>query len=258
MNVSMPFASRETTRRLRRHLIAVVLSIALFSWLGPFGTATRLEPGTLVAYWAMAIAGNWLIAVTMAPFAIRLFMRAGKPALAGVLASSVIAALPGTGVVWSVEWALAEAITSATLLAWIYACVVTIHVVLAYLAWRLVELPLQPDNVSTSPVVSAPSPFLSRLPDRLGEDLLHLHMQDHYVEVATAKGHELVLLRFRDALREVESLDGMQVHRSHWVARHAVSGVVRRDGRIFLDLCNGSRVPVSRSFQPVLRQNGWL
>ncbi len=258
MNVTMPFASRESTRRLRRHLIAVVLSIAVFSWLGPFGTATRLEPELLVAYWAAAIAGNWLIAMTMVPFAIRLFLRADRPALAGIAAGSVIAALPGTGLVWILEWGLAGAATSATMLTWFYACVVMTHLVLAYLAWHLVELPLQADSESAPPPPPARSPFLSRLPARLGEDLLHLHMQDHYVEAATTKGRELVLLRFRDALREVEGLDGMQVHRSHWVARDAVSRVVRRDGRIFLELGNGSRVPVSRSFQPVLRQSGWL
>ena len=98
MNVTLPFASRESTRRLRRHLIAVVLAIAVFSWLGPFGTATRLEPGVLVAYWAVAIAGNWLIALATVPFAIRLFLQAGKPALAGIAAGSLIAALPGNAI----------------------------------------------------------------------------------------------------------------------------------------------------------------
>ncbi|MCY4608267.1 MAG: LytTR family DNA-binding domain-containing protein [bacterium] len=258
MNVTLPFASRESTRRLRRHLVAVVLSIAFFSWLGPFGTATRLEPGVLVVYWTMAIAGNWLIALTTVPFAIRLFLQAGKPALAGIAAGSAIAALPGTGLVWILEWGLAGTTASATMLTWLYGCVVVVHLVLAFLTWRLVELPLQGREENAAPPPPARAPFLSRLPARLGEDLLHLHMQDHYVEAATPEGSELVLLRFRDALREVEILDGMQVHRSHWVARSAVSRVVRRDGRILLELSNGAKVPVSRSFQPALRAKGWL
>ncbi len=258
MNVTLPFASRVSTRRLRRHLVAVVLSIAVFSWLAPFGTATRLEPGILVAYWAAAIAGNWLIAMTTVPFAIRLFQKAGRPALAGIAAGSAIAALPGTGLVWMLEWGLAGTSASAAMLAWLYACVVVVYLVLAFLSWQLVELPLQVPEESVTPPPPRRAPFLSRLPTRLGEDLLHLHMQDHYVEAATPGGSELVLLRFRDALREVEGLDGMQVHRSHWVARGAVNRVVRREGRIFLELSNGARVPVSRSFQPALRKNGWL
>ena len=258
MNVTLPFASRESTRRLRRHLIAVVLSIAVFSWLGPFGTATRLEPGVLVAYWTVSIAGNWLIAMTTVPFAIRLFRQAGRPAIAGIAAGSAIAALPGTGLVWILEWGLAGTTASATMLAWLYSCVVVVYLVLGFLAWQLVELPLQARAERATTPPPARPPFLSRLPARLGEDLLHLHIQDHYVEAATPKGSELVLLRFRDALREVEGLDGMQVHRSHWVARDAVKRVVRRGGRIFLELSNGTTVPVSRSFQPALRENGWL
>ena len=76
-------------------------------------------------------------------------------------------------------------------------------------------------------------------------------MQDHYVEVHTAAGSELLLLRFRDALREVEGVDGLQVHRSHWVARNAVARVERRrgGGRVALRLVNGSKVPD----QPLVR-----
>ena len=100
--------------------------------------------------------------------------------------------------------------------------------------------------------------LLARLSERSRGELLHLRMQDHYVEVHTAAGRELLLLRFRDALREVESVNGLQVHRSHWVARKAVAGVERRGGRIALRLVNGSRVPVSRSFAPELRSRGWI
>ena len=78
------------------------------------------------------------------------------------------------------------------------------------------------------------------------------------MEVHTGEGSDLLLLRFRDALREVGELDGAQVHRSHWVARAAVAGVERRNGRIALRLVNGRLVPVSRSFAPALRDRGWL
>ena len=84
-------------------------------------------------------------------------------------------------------------------------------------------------------------------------------MQDHYVEVHTAAGTEMLLLRFRDALREVEDVNGLRVHRSHWVARAAIVGVERgRGGRVALRLVNGSRIPVSRSFAPALKAQGWI
>ena len=101
--------------------------------------------------------------------------------------------------------------------------------------------------------------LLSRLPARSRAELLHLRMQDHYVEVHTAAGSEMLLLRFRDALREVEDVNGLRVHRSHWVARAAIVGVERgRGGRVTLRLVNGSRIPVSRSFAPALKARGWI
>ena len=112
----------------------------------------------------------------------------------------------------------------------------------------------QPREERATAAVSA---LLARLPVHKRGELHHLRMQDHYVEVHTDRGMEMVLLRFRDALREVEEVDGLQVHRSHWVARAAVERVERRDGRVTLLLVNGSTVPVSRSFAPALRARGW-
>ncbi len=244
--------------RIRRHLTAVVLTIAVFSWLGPFGTGSRLAPGELVAYWTAAIAGNWAIAMTTVPFTVRLFLRTGRPIWAGIAAGAVIAAVPGTGLVWLLEYWTADALVSAAMLAWLYTSVAIVFLVLAFLAWHLVELPLRVRADAQAGEPAAPAPFLSRLPARLGEELLHLRMQDHYVEASTTRGTELILLRFRDALREVDGLDGMQVHRSHWVARAAVTRPVRRSGRIILELVNGVEVPVSRSFVPALKGRGWL
>lgn len=264
MTVQWPFAMRELPKntRIRRHLAAVMLTIGVFSWLGPFGTGSRLAPGELVAYWTAAIAGNWAIAMTTVPFTIRLFMQTGRPTWAGIATGALIAALPGTGLVWLLEYWTADALVSAAMLAWLYASVAIVFLVLAFLAWHLVELPLRARaERSAGPQAGEPAvppPFLSRLPARLGEELLHLRMQDHYVEASTTTGSELILLRFRDALREVEGLDGMQVHRSHWVARAAVARPVRRSGRVILELVNGAEVPVSRSFVPALKERGWL
>jgi len=56
-------------------------------------------------------------------------------------------------------------------------------------------------------------------------------------------------MRFGDALNEVEGIEGARVHRSHWVARSAVRRLLREDGKMTLDLTNGTRVPVSRSYR---------
>ena len=100
--------------------------------------------------------------------------------------------------------------------------------------------------------------FLDRLPAALGSDLIALEMEDHYVRAHTALGSELILMRMRDAVAELGGMDGMQVHRSWWVARHAVEAV-ERDGRnIRLVLARGLEAPVSRANTSALKDAGWI
>lgn len=100
--------------------------------------------------------------------------------------------------------------------------------------------------------------FLERLPAELGTDLIALEMEDHYVRAHTALGSDLVLLRMRDAVAELDGIEGEQVHRSWWVARGAVRDV-QRDGRnVRLVLDNGIEAPVSRANVASLKDRGWF
>lgn len=83
-------------------------------------------------------------------------------------------------------------------------------------------------------------------------------MADHYVDVTTDQGHALVLTRLSDAMRETAPIQGLQVHRSHWVALDAVRRTTRQAGKPMLELENGTLVPVSRSFLPAARAAGLL
>ena len=65
--------------------------------------------------------------------------------------------------------------------------------------------------------------LLERLPQEICGNLLRISVHDHYVEVATDRGTARLLMRLSDAIGEVDSVDGLRVHRSHWVARSAVS-----------------------------------
>jgi DNA-binding LytR/AlgR family response regulator len=84
--------------------------------------------------------------------------------------------------------------------------------------------------------------------------VIALQAQDHYLRVTTRSGSTLVLYRFSDALREMEQTEGIRVHRSHWVARSALQRLVARNGRHFLLLSNGERIPVSRTYLDRVRQ----
>ena len=63
-------------------------------------------------------------------------------------------------------------------------------------------------------------------------------------------------MRFADAIRETDGVNGLQIHRSHWVALDAVAGTHRHNGRLFLAMQDGTRLPVSRSRAEEVRGAG--
>jgi DNA-binding LytR/AlgR family response regulator len=64
-------------------------------------------------------------------------------------------------------------------------------------------------------------------------------------------------MAFETALAKVAHLDGRRIHRSWWVARFAIAGVERGDGRATLTLQGGALAPVSRRYARSLRSEGW-
>ncbi len=83
-------------------------------------------------------------------------------------------------------------------------------------------------------------------------------MEDHYVRVHTVLGSALVLMRLRDAMVLVAEVEGMQVHRSWWVARGAVEDVLRDGRNLRLKLPRGIEAPVARANIAVLRDARWV
>ena len=104
-----------------------------------------------------------------------------------------------------------------------------------------------------------PAKFLGRLPPNLaGGDIWAVEAQDHYLRLHTSKGRAMILMRLADAVAELEGIEGARTHRSWWVARTAVSGAVRGDGRATLTLIDGAEAPVSRAYAAALRAAGWF
>jgi hypothetical protein len=109
---------------------------------------------------------------------------------------------------------------------------------------------------SIRPALPTPA-FLERFDPPLKGQVFAVQAQEHYVRVITAEGAPTTLYRFGDALRELEGLAGMQVHRSFWVADAGV--VALKNGRrgMRIVLRNGEQVPVSaRHAEPVQRRFG--
>jgi DNA-binding LytR/AlgR family response regulator len=98
------------------------------------------------------------------------------------------------------------------------------------------------------PTVPTPSPLLAptfenRLSKYQTANLYAISSQDHYLNVQTDEGSELILMRLSDALVELSHRDGVQIHRSHWVAR---AGVAKHNAAS-VTLHNNNTLPISRS-----------
>ena len=101
--------------------------------------------------------------------------------------------------------------------------------------------------------------LMKRLPEeRRWGDVIRISSRDHYVEVITEHGTETLLMRFADAIGEMDGIEGMQVHRSHWVAKRGICRVEREKGRWYVCAKDGERVPVSRSYLDAVREAGLL
>lgn len=271
-NVYFTIRERLGTKRVGLNFLGFLIAAVLLTYLGPFGTWADLAVADRFVFWTTTVGVNWFVALVVFNVTIEVFESKNRPAWAACLLSGLIAALPGTATVW-----LAAAVylnyqpTDIAGAAGLYAQVLVLHLLIGSLASYAIRRSLQKpvgqagprpaDETSDTEASHAPpeAALLARLSAATRADILHLRMQDHYVEVHTAAGMEMLLLRFRDAMHEVEGVDGLQVHRSHWVARAAVARVEkRRGGAVVLHLANGSEVPVSRSFAPTLRKKGWF
>ncbi|MGR3659964.1 MAG: LytTR family DNA-binding domain-containing protein [Paracoccaceae bacterium] len=89
--------------------------------------------------------------------------------------------------------------------------------------------------------------LFGRFDDRSVKQIYRMTVRDHYVDVFTDRGTETLLMRFSDAIAELDGIRGSQVHRSHWVACNAMVSLDRENGKYMLLIKDGGKVPVSRS-----------
>ena len=121
-------------------------------------------------------------------------------------------------------------------------------------AWRY----FTPPPGEPAPLGPPRPKFLARVPARLGEQVLALEAEDHYVRVHTPLGSTLILMRFADAIAEMDGADGLKTHRSWWVAKAAVRDFVSRGRRMDLVLEGGLTAPVTREAASQVRRANWV
>lgn len=130
--------------------------------------------------------------------------------------------------------------------------------------WGLVNLPL----LLNKPTLNAPPPlpeddpseekansdlmrarreeFFAALPDIVGRELITISSDLHYLNVVTTKGKAMILGSLKYYAEAFDD-DGLQVHRSHWVAKAEVERLHLGSKEAFCQMSNGARIPVSRN-----------
>lgn len=247
--------------------LAVMTAIGfVLALIGPLGSFAAPFPQRLIYWLGLAWAG-YACYRPIGELTARLGPALDLPEWSLWLIACLIATVPMTVVVWLVS-AMPGPVVLPSPGAWIetygYVLVIGGMVTMGfYLTQSRSAVPapavMSPPAPAADVATHAPQPRLfDRLPPGLGTDLVALEMEDHYLRVHTALGSDLILLRMRDAVAELEGMDGVQVHRSWWVARGAVQNV-ERDGRnVRLALARGLSAPVARNMVPVLKTAGWL
>jgi hypothetical protein len=240
-------------------LVTLALGV-LLALIGPFGTFADLGLGHRLVYWVGIFIANGLQVFGALLLVVWRFGERWPPVAIGA-AAGFLATIPATGEVilleqWLRPWLhptpLATPLTTfGNVLLLTEAITVTIMVVRSHMV-RL-KAP-----VKSEPPAERGDQLMKRIKPEARGELWALEMEDHYLRVHTARGNDLILHRMSDALGEVAGLDGLQVHRSYWVARAAVQAVERDGRRLLLVLRNGLKVPVSRNNVAALKSAGWV
>ncbi len=254
---------------LRAGAVSLGLGL-LFSFLGVYGT-TQFPFGLRVVYWTSLLVLGWGCASIIRPWVFERAL-ADRPAVLQIAVASLLIALPVTAGLLLID-AADGSMPPPAIWPTQYLYALAISGIMMTGGWAAERLGQKPDaspagaaeaaQSGTLPPgdaaqASGPAVLADRLPVRLRTADIHaVSAEDHYLRVHTSGGEELILLRLSDAIRELAGIEGLQVHRSWWVARQGVAEVKRDDGRMVLKLRSGVEAPVSRTYLKAVRDAGW-
>ncbi len=258
----------------RRYLLVVTLILVLlFAWLGPEGTA-KGSFGLALFQWSVQVAGPLGLAVVcqMLLSLSERFERLGS--WSKLILSGVLGGLLFSPIALAMDFWLGadndETLEAAGGLAWLWLDEVVGVVPPVVLVWVAINAPrvlnldfsdrgdpapahsdaaqVAPHREET-PIPGHRSGFRALLPPGLGQDIVYLKSELHYLRVVTTRGSALVLYALRDAVTELADDGGVQPHRSFWVALGHVLELKRTGKGWRLVVTGGTELPVSRRRQ---------
>ena len=238
----------------RRGWTLLIAAGVILGLAGPFGTGEALPLIPRLLYWLVLTVASYVIGASTASVMAELFKRAGLAKWPAVFLGAMFAGFANLAFLMPFNWLVFR-------IGWSepgYVMMLAPNVIIISIVVAVTLVSLEDQIAPTEPAAPTPPRILDRLPFDKRGPLVSLSVQDHYVEVTTTKGTELILLRLSDARAEVGNTPGLQVHRSHWVALSAVTSARRDGARAILTLSHGTEIPVSRTYLPAIREAGLL
>jgi hypothetical protein len=231
---------------------AITTSGALFlALIGPFGSYLGTAFGERIIFQLFCFwSGTLLFGIAVRLIHVKIISAAIR--WTAIIVSAAAITLPFS---WMTRWvaiAIWPFIVRIGPIQWYWQGLITAEPVVIFLALSLSRHTAR-SNADQEPRI-APSEGLLGIPP---SEVFCLQMEDHYVRVHGSDRSHLVLATLGQAMECVAAIDGLQVHRSWWVARHAVIGA-ELDGRnLRVRLRNGIVAPVARSSVASARAAGF-
>ncbi len=260
-STALQSALREWTMLIRTPRLWATFSIvvSIFVATGPSGTIDTMGLAERAAFWGLLHAAAWAIAIFVITLG-EIWLAAHIRSQTLLLALNAIAATPFVAAaVEAVRWSwLGAKPTLGSYGEQMLVCL-PLSILFSLLSHMTMSSGAKQAVVDTMPLTPMenrhePRPtLLERLKPEFRGPLIHLTVEDHYTVVTTSRGRQLVLLRFADAVKETGTTDGVQTHRSHWVAVDHVACVTRSGSRLVVQMKSGEQIPVSRSYADQVR-----
>ncbi len=257
MNAPSPSSADRDLRVVIAHLTnPQVLGVLVVVWAvltiaGPFNTLVDLSLPVRALYWGLVVSLTYATGTTVTQIiGVRICNRVA-PLAVGMALSALCVSLS--------VFLVLVVLNSFFVPQWVSD---PLQAMIVFASVLLVSFAILFLRHTTLGEIGVPHPKLAMILERLPLDkrgaLVSLSVQDHYVDIVTVKGREMVLMRLSDAMREAAEVPGMQIHRSHWVALDQIKSVTRAGDAARVTLSNGVELPVSRGFLPAVREAGLL
>ena len=221
--------------------------------LGPFGSYLSGSLGVRIGYWLVCVWAGSLTFGIGVPALARWAQTRGLATWVWAPPAVALLTLPPATLSRLLALKLWPVVGRVSVVEWFGQCLAISAIAMAVILW------VTRRRVTSVPATDPTSADLrDRLSPRLGRTVLCLQVEDHYVRVHTSQGSTLILMSLSQAIAGLKDIEGVQTHRSWWVARAAITGVVEDGRNLRLQLVGGLEAPVSRSRVGLLRQEGWL